>query len=57
MGSTFTLRLEDGGTDEAKIVGKGTGRGGGGNLVMVIVEWPDGARQFLPYEDFLASLP
>lgn len=51
MGTTLLLEAENDegpvGWVEATVVGKLHGKGGSGDLVAIIVEWPDGGRQSL----------
>lgn len=55
MGASITLRLEDGSTETAKVIGKACGKGGSGHLVAVLLEWPDGVRQWAPWPAILDS--
>lgn len=49
MGTTLAVKLTDGTTEQAKVVGKGIGTDGR-TLVCIWVEWDDGTRQQLPWD-------
>lgn len=54
MGTTIEVRCvqADGPYwERCKVVAKGWGKGPGAPLVMLTVEWADGVRQSLDYED------
>lgn len=55
QGSKHGFRLEDGSLEVGKVVGKGWGRDGR-TLILIIVEWDDGARQSCPWPEVAEAM-
>ena len=52
LGTTIEVEAEQGdgqalGWTRCTVVGKGFGRGGNGDLAKLLIEWPDGGREWI----------